>query len=257
MSTTTDAPAALTVETRAMAVREEPSALNLIAAMASDPNVDVAKFKALVELQQSILAQQAEAEYNRAMSLAQADMEPIVRDANNSHTRSKYATLERIDAAIRPIYTRHGFALSSNSEPIPNGVRVLCEVTHSAGHKKLHKLEGALDTAGAKGASNKTDIQGLGSSITYLRRYLTIMIFNLALTNEDDDGNKAGGGFIDAATVTLINDLIKQTSANKDAFLDWLGAEDVESISVRDKAKAINGLMAKKKEAAPKAEGGR
>jgi hypothetical protein len=66
---------------------------------------------------------------------------------------------------------------------------VFCDVLHSEGHRERKSLTGSLDTVGPNGSRNKTDIQGLGSSTSYLRRYLTCMIFNVTISNEDRDGN--------------------------------------------------------------------
>jgi hypothetical protein len=175
----------------AQPISEAGSMLNLIAAMATNPDVDVEKFRALMAMQKEIKDGEASLAFVRAMSACQGEMLSIVRDAENKHTRTRYARLETIDAAVRPIYTRHGFSLSFNSpEPIAGAMRITCDVSHSGGHTKQYQLEGALDGAGAKGASNKTDIQALGSTSTYLRRYLTMMVFNITLTDEDDDGEK-------------------------------------------------------------------
>src|ERR1700761_8151430 len=86
----------------------------MILEAARDPQVDAAKLTALWELAKSIEARDAENAFNRSMMAAQAEMKPILKDSENEQTHSKYAKLEKIDRAIRPIYTKHGFALSFN-----------------------------------------------------------------------------------------------------------------------------------------------
>lgn len=170
--------------------------LAIIAAAAANPAVDPDKMQRLLDMHAQMRAEQARLEFQRAMSDAQAEMQPVVRDAENLHTRSRYARLETIDAAVRPIYTRHGFSLSFNTEPMePPNVRVTCIAAHSGGHEARYTLEGALDAMGAKGVANKTPIQALGSTVTYLQRYLTKMIFNITLRNEDDDGISSRSGY--------------------------------------------------------------
>jgi ERF superfamily protein len=169
-----------------------PSLLNLIAATARDPTVDIAKFETLLRMQREIIADDAKLQFNRAMNKAQAEMVPVVRDAKNDQTHSRYARLETIDEAIRPIYTKHGFSLSFNAEQ-GAAISLSCEVAHEAGFTRTYHLpDCAPDTAGAKGQTNKTELHGLGSTVSYLRRYLTCMIFHVILTNEDDDGNRGG-----------------------------------------------------------------
>ena len=169
------------------AMLQPVSMMNMIALAASDPNTDVAKLQALMAMQQQIVAEEARLQFNKALAAAQAEMVAVTRDAVNDHTRSRYARLETIDAKVRPIYTKHGFALSFNSEPIDGGCKITCEASHAGGHTKPFQIEGALDAVGAQGKANKTAIQALGSTTSYLRRYLTLMIFNITLTNEDDD----------------------------------------------------------------------
>jgi hypothetical protein len=201
------------------------SLLNFVARAMADPTINVDKLEVLLRIQREIVADDARLQFNRAMSLAQGEMQPVIRDAANDQTRSKYARLETIDAAIRPIYTRNGFCLEFNSEPIegPNE-RIVCEVSHSAGHTKRFQLEAAPDTAGPQGKANKTALHGLGSTVSYLRRYLTCMAFNVALTNDDNDGNRSrpnasNDGLLTEPQVEELWDLMERTQTQEGRFL--------------------------------------
>jgi hypothetical protein len=157
---------------------------------AMDPGFDIAKFEALLRMQREIMEQQARQQFNAAMSDAQAEMVPVVRDATNTHTGTRYATLDAVDRDMRPVYTRHGFSVRYGSAPAPRDgwIRVTCVVAHRAGFWESHHLDAQLDITGTKGTTNKPPIQAVGSSVTYLRRYLLCMIFNIVLTSDDDDG---------------------------------------------------------------------
>jgi hypothetical protein len=117
-------------------------------------------------------------------------MLPIVRDATNRHTDSRYARLETIDRGMRPIYTRHGFAVRFGSEPSPQPgwLRITATVSHADGYSETCYLDAPPDMAGSRGTANKTPVQAIGSVVTYLRRYLLTMVFNIVLTDEDGDG---------------------------------------------------------------------
>ena len=65
---------------------------------------------------------------------------------------------------------------------------IVCTVLHKAGHSVTEELPGKVDAGPARSA-----IQAVGSSISYLRRYLTCMIFNVVVRNEDKDGNAPAG----------------------------------------------------------------
>ena len=164
--------------------------LALIERAARDPEVDISKMRELLEMKKEHERDIKQALYQEAMCRAQAEMEPVVRKADNSQTNSKYAKLEHISKEIKPIYVKHGFSLTYTSKKLPDGLYMVgCWVLHSAGYKEFHELEGAIDDKGFKGNANKTSLQGLGSLISYLRRYLTCMVFDVILTDEDNDGN--------------------------------------------------------------------
>lgn len=173
---------------------ETAALLSMIERVARDPNSDIEKFERLVAVKERMEDKVREAAFNTAMSAAQAEMEPVARDAENNHTRSKYATLEAISEAVRPVYTQHGFSLSFGSEPSPiqGCYRIYCIAAHTAGHSRRYEADLPADVAGSQGKTNKTAIQGFGSTMSYGRRYLTLLIFNVALKDEDDDGQKAG-----------------------------------------------------------------
>lgn len=238
----------------ALAIREDnsPSVLAVIAE-AVQRGADVATMERLLALQERVLARDAEIMFNQDMKMAQEEMRPIVRDAENNHTRSRYARLETIDAAIRPIYTRHGFALTFNSgEPRNAGaIRILCDVRHIGGHSKPYELEGDLDTAGSQGKSNKTSIQGLGSSVSYLRRYLTCMIFNITLTNEDKDGQKTGD-LVNEEQLRKIRDMINALEWAEDSnqlrgLLAFTGVAHLEALRAVQFEPVMETLRAKYK----------
>lgn len=169
---------------------EAPGTLiEFLARAVRDPSIDVGKLEAIYRMQREIVADDRRARFHDAMNAVQGETQAVVRNAVNTETKSKYATLEAVDAAIRPIYTAHGFALSFTETPhdAPE-LKVTCHVTRR-GHQETYFLSALPDTAGPKGTPNKTSVQGTGSSVSYLRRYLTCMIFNIAL-RDDNDGNR-------------------------------------------------------------------
>lgn len=228
------------------------SLLNFVASAMADPAINVDKLQMLLSMQREIVADDARLQFNRAMSAAQGEMDPVVRDATNDQTKSKWARLETIDALIRPIYTRHGFCLEFNSEAIegPNE-RIVCEVSHTAGHTKRRQLEAAPDTIGPQGKPNKTPLHGLGSTVSYLRRYLTCMIFNVVLANDDNDGNRQrqrDDGLLSLAQVEELNALMVQTRTLESRFLAVMAPalKSIEEASAADFPRLKNALLTKR-----------
>ena len=246
-------------ETTALTLAESQlpdTLLNFVARAVRDPSIDVDKLKALITIQREIVADDARVQYIRAMAAAQGEMVPVIRDATNDQTRSKYARLETIDAAVRPIYFRHGFILEFNSEAIegPNE-RIVCEVSHAAGHTKKFQLEAAPDTMGPQGKANKTALHGLASTVSYLRRYLTCMIFNIVLANEDNDGNHGRredtGELAGRNQVEELSALMRETGTEEVRLLRHYFPEPSSIRSIRDVPvghyiKLKNALLTKK-----------
>jgi hypothetical protein len=167
--------------------------MSFIERAAVDPAFDVSKFGELLRLQREMKHDQARQLFNQAMSEAQAEMLPVVRDAENKHLSNRYAKLETIDTAIRPIYTRHGFSVRYGSAPAGDGlIRITCTVAHSAGYFEENFLDAPLSNLGSQGGRTQaTPVQSVGSAVTYLRRYLLAMVFNVTLADIDDDGEGA------------------------------------------------------------------
>jgi hypothetical protein len=165
----------------------------------ADPRMDVAKVKELFAMHKEMMDREARGLQRR--DGARAGEHPADReDRRNDHTKSMYATLAAINDEITPIYTAEGLSVSFDTysperdkdlPPLDAGkVRVIASA-RTGRHSRKYHLDGALDDAGKDGTKNKTGIQAMGSTVSYLRRYLVCMIFNVA-TADDNDGN--GGG---------------------------------------------------------------
>lgn len=159
---------------------------------AKDPTVDVEKAERLFALLERMMARSSEEKFNSAMSECQQEMPRVLRDAQNPSTNSRFTRLETLNDAAVPIYTKHGFSLSFGSAdcPIADHYRITCVAAHKGGHSRSYQCDLPRDDMGAKGSPNKTKIHGAGSTFSYGRRYLTLLIFNISLVNEDDDGNR-------------------------------------------------------------------
>lgn len=194
----TNAALAERTETRQIAspatTNESTAMLTMIQRAATDPAFDADKMQKMMEMYERHTDRTAAAAFNAAMVRAQAEIGPVFRDKFNTQTSSAYAALESIDRKISPVYTLHGFSLSfgTGDSPLVGHIRTVCDCMHEAGHTKTYHVDLPIDSAGIKGSVNKTGVHAAGSTFSYARRYLTMMIFNVVLTNEDDDGNGAG-----------------------------------------------------------------
>lgn len=190
-------------------ISEAGAIIQMIERVAMNPAADLDKLKQLLDMRERVEDRQAERFYDEAMNACQEDMRPIAADANNPQTKSKYASYGALDKVLRPVYTKHGFSLSFDTaeNPLPEHVRVVCKVAHRSGHRERPHLDMPSDGKGAKGGDVMTKTHAIGAAVTYGRRYLLGMIFNIAV-GEDDDGNSNGGrefGAVARRAVETIN----------------------------------------------------
>ncbi len=227
---------------------EPANILDVITRAASDPSTDVSKMEKLLEMFERISAKNAEVQFNTAMRAAQEEMPKILRTKDNNQTGSKYADLERVNDAIVPIYTKHGFSLSFGTADcqIAGHARVTCLVSHTGGHSRPYQADIPLDLTGPKGNQNKTGVQGFGSTMSYGRRYLALLVFNLTLTNEDTDGNDPPGDTLTDEQIANIEAMLTETSSDKAKFLRFIKAESLEEIP-SDKYKELVRLLEEKR----------
>jgi hypothetical protein len=118
------------------------------------------------------------AELTKALSKFQSEVNNVKKDATNPFFKSKYASLENVWDAVRDPLTKNGLALSQ----FPSGENELTSVLmHSSGQFLAMSIKMMV---------KEQTPQGLGSAITYMRRYAMGAILGIA-TEEDDDGNHA------------------------------------------------------------------
>lgn len=115
-----------------------------------------------------------------ALSKAQAAIKGAVEDANNPFFQSKYANLASVWEACRDQLTTNGIAVVQSPSADGNKVTVTTVLTHSSGQWMC----GELTVQAAK-----SDPQGIGSAITYARRYSLAAMAGVAPASDDDDGN--------------------------------------------------------------------
>ena len=165
--------------------------IQMIERAAMNPDVDIDKMERLMNMQERMMDRNAETEFNQEMSIAQSEVGFINSDLENGQTHSKYASYVQMDRALRPVYTKHGFALSFNTEATEKVemVRVICYVTHKAGHTRTYSIDMPADGKGAKGGDVMTKTHATGAASSYGMRYLLKLIFNVAIGEGDTDGN--------------------------------------------------------------------
>lgn len=232
----------------ALVEHESLTPLEMIRTFIERPDSDPAGLEKLMDLYDRWKNDSAREAYMAAMKACKEELPIVVRDAENRHTQSRYARLETVSLGIDPITTKHGFSLSYGTADSPKEehVRILCDCMHEGGYSQRYQLDCPYDSAGAKGTVNKTPIQAMGSTISYGRRYLKLMIFDVTVANEDDDGQQ--GAVITPDQIGEINDLLVSFNATRgdfDRFLRFMEVESLDRIPAKKFQDAVSHLKRK------------
>lgn len=114
-----------------------------------------------------------------ALAKAQGQIRNAVTDSENPHFRSKYADLASVWDACRGALSANGLAVMQRVSTSAEGVVITTQLLHSSG-------QWVKDSATFPVAQRTP--QGIGSAITYGRRYALSALVGVA-QGEDDDGN--------------------------------------------------------------------
>lgn len=224
--------------------------LEVISRAARDPNVDIDKMERLMQMHERITQRDAEVAFNQAMAAAQAEMGRVSTNAHNPQTKSRYADFAQLDRALRPIYTSHGFALSFDEGPCekPDYVRVVCYVSHIAGFTRTYHRDMPADGKGAKGGDVMTKTHAAGAAGSYGARYLLRGIFNVAVGEDDRDGNTPQDK-ITPEQVAELEAAAIEVGADIPKFCAYAKIESLSDILAKDFNAALRTMKAKKRTA--------
>ena len=98
------------------------------------------------------------------------------------------------------------------------------------------------DGKGAKGGDVMTKTHAAGAAVTYGRRYLLGMIFNITTITKDDDGNSAADPDL-AMTITAdqfleLRELLEESGSKEADMLAYVKVKTVEEMTIAQYAKA-------------------
>ena len=113
-----------------------------------------------------------------ALAKAQSEMEGAKKESTNPFFKSNYADLHAVIKSSFPYLSKNGLSVTQGNEMIMGAVCVTTTLMHSSGQWLRSKVKLPLE---------KKNAQGVGSAITYGRRYgLSAMV---GIAQFDDDAN--------------------------------------------------------------------
>lgn len=180
-----------------------PSALTPMAFIdrALANNAPIELLDKLFDLRAKVEAYEAKKAFNAALAKARGSFPVITKNrragfetkaakaakaaGRDSDERVSYAyeDLGQIAEQIDPVLAQHGLSWRHDYKvEIDRPILVTCIVFHEQGHEERVSLQGPRDDSG-----RKNQLQQMGSTLQYLKRYTLMAALGLASAKEDDD----------------------------------------------------------------------
>jgi hypothetical protein len=185
-----------------------------------------------------------------ALAKAQSEILGASKDSSNPFFKSKYADLSSVWDACRIALTKNGLCVSQMVEPGDNG-EILCTMLIHASGQWLSSTMPIKVRSDGKGGPN--ELQALGSTLTYLRRFSLAAIVGVAPADEDDDGQTSQTNYgktelklpsVSKQQLDLLNSIIPQCSPafrqSIEDFMDQNNYSSFESLEKNQVQQIIN-----------------
>lgn len=187
--------------------RDTDSLMGAIIAAGSTPGVNVENIERMMALYERLEAKRSKAEFAAAKVRLTAKLPQIEKrgqaTGKNDVKTFKYAEWDDIDDIIRPLLVSEGFDLSFRTGENGGQTTITAVLLHTSGHQEETTIKLPADKTGCK-----NDVQAVGSTVQYGKKYTAGPLLNLVYKGEDDDGNAAGNGpYIDETQADQLLDL--------------------------------------------------
>jgi hypothetical protein len=116
-----------------------------------------------------------------AVVAVQGEVGTLSKDAVNPHFQSRFTPLDTIVETVGPLLAKNGLTWMAFPTVVDG---------HQMLRYRLKHVSGESDEDTMPLLNPKGDMQGLGSALTYARRYALCAVLNL-VADVDDDGNAA------------------------------------------------------------------
>lgn len=154
---------------------------------AMSQNADLDRLQKFMDLHLQWEKNQARKAFDRAISLAKAEIKPILKNravdfkTDKGRTNYQYEDLAQVAVQVDPILAKYGLSYRHRPRQEGNILHITCILSHCDGHSEESTLSAGNDTTG-----NKNAIQSVGSAATYLQRYTLKLALGLAAARDDD-----------------------------------------------------------------------
>lgn len=173
----------------------DESLVSVLNRLASNPNFNPESFSVLMAAVREEQLISRRAEFATSMHAIQSARLRVhkTKQAKNS----RYAPLEAIDDKLQPLLDRNGLSVSFDCPEVSESglMKMALIIYHRNGYSEQRSLPMPIDDIGTnrEGKALRPKVQDHGSTVSYSRRQLLKMTFNVVETDEDDDGQLGEG----------------------------------------------------------------
>jgi hypothetical protein len=137
-----------------------------------------------------------------ALMKVKKELKAVTKDASNPFFKSKYADLNTYLTEVEPLLDSHGLMLVQ--PPTFDGLTHANTVVNRIYHAESGQfIEGSLRLVG------ESDMQKLGSAVTYARRYILGGLLSMQAIDDDGEGSMARKSSSKTTTVSVEADFNK------------------------------------------------
>jgi ERF superfamily len=122
-----------------------------------------------------------------ALVYAQSRMGTARKSGFNPHFKNNFSTLEDLIDSTRDVLTASGLAVTQYPDSDGTHQFLVTKLKHISGEEEVSRALIVL--------KDPSDIQKLGSAISYIKRYAYAAICGIATSDGDDDGSTHGSSY--------------------------------------------------------------
>ncbi len=191
---------------------------------------NVAAFTELVKLSEHVEDRNAKREFAADFMALQSEIPKVkatkIIPDKYGKMRSSFAPFEEIDAQLKPLAAKYGFAYSFSEGAFQQGkITKICTVMHRGGHERSNPYSVRI----GQGPPGCSESQADGSAHSYAKRGALCDAFNVVVTGIDNDARMEGGP-ITPEQASELEHRVKMTNSDAAKFLKFAAANSYKEI---------------------------
>lgn len=206
-------------------------ALAMIERAARDQSVDIAKMQVLQEMQFKLIDRQKVEEWHEAveslppMRVKKNGIINLGAGKDGKDRLVPFATWEDMDDILRPLLREHSLFLTFDSDAREGGgMTIRGTLRHRSGHFLSASIPLPIDTG-----PGRNNLQAMGSTLSYGKRYTTEMLLNIVREGADDDGKLGGTRFISEEQAATLRKKCEEAGRPEDVIVQRMFGDKIHS----------------------------